>query len=48
MTTIPRSAHNEFGIVAVDIRLKKTTFDELMYQDRQEERGSRKKIVKKR
>ena len=47
MTTIPRSAHNEFGIVAVDIRLKKTSYDELVKQELMEKKEAKKKVRKK-
>ncbi len=47
MTTIPRSAHNEFGIVATDIRLKVTTFKAIKEQD-ELDRYNRPQVVRTR
>lgn len=47
MTTIPRNVHNEYGIVVVDIRLRRANERQVSKEDKMESRAARKQQLKK-
>jgi len=47
MTTIPRNVHNEYGIVVVDIRLRRANQRQVTKEDEMERRSTRKQQLKK-
>lgn len=46
MTTIPRNYHNEYGIVVVDLRLRRADEREVTKEDKMEQRAQRKQALK--
>jgi hypothetical protein len=47
MTTIPRNVHNEYGIVVIDIRLRRANQRQVTKEDKMEKRAIRKQELKK-
>lgn len=46
MTTIPRNVHNEYGIVVVDLRLRRADERQVSKEDKMEQRAQRKEELK--
>lgn len=46
MTTIPRNVHNEYGIVIIDIRLRRANERQVTKEDKMEKRANRKQELK--
>ncbi len=47
MTTIPRNVHNEYGIVVVDMRLRRADERQVTKEDKMETRATRKQQLKR-
>lgn len=47
MTTIPRNVHNEYGIVVVDMRLRRADERQVTKEDKMESRATRKQQLKR-
>ncbi len=47
MTTIPRNVHNEYGIVVIDMRLRRADERQVTKEDKMEKRATRKQQLKR-